>query len=240
MLRTSRELIRQKVPAARVGRALASLVKQLEAERPLSGLKIWADGPRVVVQEGAHRWNPETGQTVLDFDGSSVASFDIEELQQDAAKLIELPRADTKEGTGLSAAMAEFERALSLEDEDPIAACTCYGRAIELDPGLVDAYVNLGRIAHESGNGARAIRLYELAVGLTPEDPILYYNLALAVEDTLGSARALPHYEKALELAPDFADAHYNLAALCEKLDKPQDALRHYHAYKRLTETEPS
>lgn len=234
VLRTARALIEQNVPAARVARALASLVAQLPEDRPLSGLKITADGSRVLVQEGSHRWNPDTGQTVLDLDGEG--SFQVEELERRTAQLFELPPAGERQDADPSPALAEFERALSLEDEDPIAACTCYGRAIELDPELVDAYVNLGRIAHESGNGVEAIRLYELAIRLAPDDPVLYYNLALAVEDTLGAGNAVRHYERALELAPDFADAHYNLGALCEKLDRPQDALRHYHRYKRLTE----
>jgi tetratricopeptide (TPR) repeat protein len=237
VLRTARELIAQHVPAARVARSLAALAGQLPSGRPLSGLRIWAAASRVLVQEGEHRWNPETGQTVLDLDGERATSFEVEELEQRTAKLIELPRAASGAGSSESAAMAEFERALSLEDADPIAACTCYGKAIELDPDLIDAYVNLGRIAHESGNGVEAIRLYELAISRMPDDPVLYYNLALAVEDTLGASRAVRHYEKALDLAPDFADAHYNFATLCEKLELPQAAIKHFSAYKRLTET---
>lgn len=230
VLRTAHELIRKSVPAARVARILATLVEQLPDDRPLSCLRIWADGSRVVVQEGDVCWNPETGQTVLDFEGS----FDVGELERATQKVIAL---NEQVGTSLVArAQAEFERALELEDEDPMAACTCYGRAIELDPGLVDAYVNLGKIAHEAGQTFEAVRLYRLALERTPDDPVLHFNLALAVDDSGGAAAAASHYQKALELAPDFADAHFNLAGVCEKLDRPQDALRHYHAYKRLTE----
>ncbi len=234
LLRTAHELIGKRVPAARVARSLAALVRGLPEDRPLSGLRIRADGTCVVVQEGELSWNPETGQTVLDFE----ASFDVAELERATEKVIALGEAP---GTSPAAlARVEFERALELEDEDPMAACTCYGRAIELDPGLVDAYVNLGRIAHEAGQGREAIRLYRLALERTPDDPVVHYNLALAVDDTQGAAAAAPHYEKVLALAPDFADAHYNLAGLCEKLDRPQDALRHYSAYRRLTQDPPA
>jgi DNA-binding transcriptional MerR regulator len=230
VLRTAHELIRQDVPAARVARTLASLVEQLPADRPLSGLRIWADGSRVVVEEGDVCWNPETGQTVLDFE----SSIDVAELERATEKVIALN--EQVGSSRLEQARVEFERALELEDEDPMAACTCYGRAIELDPDLVDAYVNLGKIAHEAGQAFEAVRLYRLALERTPDDPVLHFNLALAVDDSGGAAAAAPHYQKALELAPDFADAHFNLAGVCEKLDRPQDALRHYHAYKRLTE----
>ena len=57
------------------------------------------------------------------------------------------------------------------------AASSSASRALELDPDLVDAYVNLGRIAHEAGRGLEAIRLYELALERTPEDPVLHFNL---------------------------------------------------------------
>lgn len=229
VLRAAHELIASRVPTARVGRCLASLLRQLPADRPLSGLRIWADGARVVVQDGSICWNPDTGQTVLDFD----RSFDVAEIERETEKVTALNEPlDTSEA---SQARVEFERALELEDEDPMAACTCYGRAIELDPSLVDAYVNLGRIAHEAGRPAEAVRLYRLALERSPEDPIVWFNLALAVEDTGSAETAARHYERALALAADFADAHYNLAVLCEKLDRPHDALRHYAAYRRLT-----
>ncbi len=234
VLRTAHDLIQKNVPAARVARSLATLVEQLPDDRPLSGLRIWADGTRVVVQAGNLCWNPETGQTVLDFE----ASLDLAELERRTEKVIALSEKEAeRETTGAAAeARVEFERALELEDEDPMAACTCYGCAIELDPSLVDAYVNLGRIAHEAGRGVDAVRFYRMALERTPEDPVLHFNLALAVDDTEGAAQAAVHYERALELAPDFADAHYNLAGVCEKLDRQRDALRHYHEYKRLTQ----
>jgi tetratricopeptide (TPR) repeat protein len=229
VLRTAHELIANDVPAAHVARALRSLVEELPEDRPLSGLRIWADGARVVVQDGAVCWNPESGQTVLDFE----RSFDVGELARETEKVIALT--EPIDASALTQARIEFERALELEDQDPMAACTCYGRAIELDPTLGDAYLNLGRIAHEAGQAAEAVRLYRLALELTPDDPVLHFNLALAVEDTGSPETAARHYETALELAPDFADAHYNLAGLSEKLDRPQDALRHYGEYKRLT-----
>lgn len=233
ILRTAHDLIQQNVPAARVARSLVALVEQLPAERPLSGMRIFADGGRVIVQEGDRCWDPETGQHVIDFEAPGDLGVDVGELERRTEKVVCLN--EGPDNSALAQARVEFERALELEDHDPMAACTCYGRAIELDPELVDAYVNLGRIAHEAGQGVEAIRLYRLALVRTPSDPVLHFNLALAVDDTVGAEAAAAHYERALDLAPDFADAHFNLAGICEKLDRPRDALRHYHEYKRLT-----
>ncbi len=227
-LRTARGLLDAGVPAGRVRRALAALADELGEERPLSGLRVYADGRRVVVQTDGTAWHPETGQTLLNFEVDELAR-QVEELRVRAG---DKPASGDPTGEARSA----FERALELEDRDPAAACEAYARAIELDPQLADAYVNLGRIAHDCGDAREAVRLYQHALGLSPADPVIHFNLALALEDARGPAAAATHYERALALDPDFADAHFNLAGLCEQLGRKTDAVRHYSAYKQLTE----
>jgi tetratricopeptide (TPR) repeat protein len=229
VLRAAAGLLAKQVPMARVRRALAALVSELPPDRPLSGLRIWADGKRVAVRDGGAAWEPETGQTLLD--------FDIDSLAEQVAELRKVDEQSDKGESAEARALAEFERGLDLEDDDPAAACDAYGKALELDPNLVDAWVNLGRIAHASGSAAEAVRLYHHALERSPDDPVIHFNLALALEDARGAAPAATHYERALALDPSFADAHYNLAALCETLGRKADALRHYHAYKKLTES---
>ncbi len=227
VLRTAAGLLARNVPMARVRRALSALVRELPTERPLSGLRIWADGRQIAVRDGGAAWEPETGQTLLD--------FDLDGLARSVGELRSVDTTAAESDDPHARALAEFERALDLEDGDPAAACDAYGRALALDPDLVDAWVNLGRIAHESGNAREAVRLYHEALERSPEDPVIHFNLALALEDARGPAPAAEHYERALALDPTFADAHYNLASVCEKLDRKADALRHYHAYKKLT-----
>lgn len=228
VLRAARELYQNDVPPARVRRALATLSEQIGQERSLSGLRIFAQGRDVAVRSGEAAWHPETGQTLFDFDTGP--------LEERARDLAAARRERHRTGDARQRAQLEFARALDLEERDPAEAAQAYASALELDPQLVDAYVNLGRIAHESGNAAEAARLYELALELTPEDPIIHFNLGLALEDTQGLEAAARRYEQALALDPDFADAHFNLAGLLEKLGRSADALRHYRAYQKLTE----
>jgi tetratricopeptide (TPR) repeat protein len=229
VLRTAAGLLAQNVPLARVRRALAALSSDLPAERSLSGLRIFADGKRVAVREGGTAWEPETGQVLLD--------FGVDELAEQVADLrAHTAREEKDEDDPHSRALREFERALDLEEDDLAAACSAYGKALELDPDLVDAWVNLGRIAHHSGNAKEAVRLYHHALEHSPDDPVIHFNLALALEDARGAGPAASHYERALALDPSFADAHFNLAALCETLGRKTDALRHYAAYRKLTE----
>jgi tetratricopeptide (TPR) repeat protein len=230
VLRAAAGLLAKNVPMARVRRALATLVGELPPDRPISGLRIFADGKRVAVREGGTAWEPETGQVLLDFGVDELAE-QVTELRASQAHAHATAGDDSA-----SSARAEFERGLDLEDDDPAAACDAYGKALSLDPDLVDAWVNLGRIAHQAGNPKEAARLYHEALQRSPDDPVVHFNLALALEDARGPSPAASHYERALELDPSFADAHFNLAVLCEQLGRKTDALRHYSAYKKLSE----
>ena len=227
VLRAARGLLRRKVPAARVRRALSALVREQPEDRPISGLRIYAEGGHVAVRDGAAAWLPESGQTVL--------NFDVDELAEQVGELESAGARERRPVDVAARAQREFQRALDTQDADPEEACAAYGRALELDPDLIEAYVNLGRLAHQAGDAQEAARIYALALERSPDDPIIHFNLALALEDSHGTGPAAHHYECALRLDPDFADAHYNLAGLCEQLGRKADALRHYHAYKKLT-----
>jgi len=225
-LRAAKALLEAKVAPARVRRAIAALVAELPPDRPLSGVRIYADGRDVAVRDKGTHWQPATGQTLLDFEVDQLA-----ELVEQAEK-----RPPPSGAEGSAAARRAFEEGLGLEDREPTAAAEAYRRALALDPELVDAYVNLGRLTHEAGDAREAARLYHAALERNPEDAVVHFNLALALEDTSGPDAAIAHYERALTLDPDFADAHYNVAGLYEQRGRGADALRHYRAYKQLSE----
>jgi tetratricopeptide (TPR) repeat protein len=227
VLRTARELLDARVPEARVRRALAALARELPPERPLSGLRIYADGREVAVCDGLGAWQPATGQTLF--------HFDLDSLEREVRSVRSQRRAPAAGSSPGERARAEFERGLDLEDDAPDEARLAYARAIELDPELVDAYVNLGRLVHEAGRAAEAVALYHAALKRCPDDALVHFNLAIALEDSEGPEAAMREYRRALDLDPDFADAHFNLAGLCELLGQRADALRHYRAYKKLS-----
>ncbi|HUI25714.1 MAG TPA: tetratricopeptide repeat protein [Candidatus Kryptonia bacterium] len=232
LLRAAHGLLQARVPARRVRRALRELIRQLPPERPLSGVRIVADGRQVVVRDGHTAWQPDSGQAVF--------TFDVDDLARKSGVVVPVPkrrpRAPTAAAEPATSADGWFERAVALESVDLAAARAAYRRALDLDPALSDAYINLGRLLHESGDSAEALRLYREAVKRAPDDPIAHYDLALALEDQGDASAASAAYHRALEIDPDFADAHFNLGRLLERLGQRAQALRHLLAYKKLTD----
>ena|SRR5438270_260720 len=73
ILRTAGELAAANVPQRKVRRVLQRLREQLPEGRSLTGVRIAADGDRVVVSDGGAVWNPESGQILFDFSVEEIA-----------------------------------------------------------------------------------------------------------------------------------------------------------------------
>src|SRR2546425_6871166 len=148
ILRTAGELSAARIPQRKVRRVLQRLREQLPEGRSLTGVRIAADGERVVVRDGEAMWNPESGQALFD--------FDISELEARAATLA--PR-EIRSDAELDAE-GWYDVACDLEITSPEDARSAYERVLELDPDHIDAHVNLGRILHEAGAPAAAEQHY--------------------------------------------------------------------------------
>src|SRR5213595_590777 len=70
VLRTAQALAAANVPARRIARSMKELRRHLPQSMPLSGLSIAAEADRVVVREGSSRWQVDSGQYLLAFEGS--------------------------------------------------------------------------------------------------------------------------------------------------------------------------
>jgi tetratricopeptide (TPR) repeat protein len=221
VLRTAQALVAAKVPAKRITRSVKELRRHLPEAMPLSGLSICAVADKVVVKEGARRWQAESGQYLLAFEGDPAnGSLSVMEARKAAPK---------------ASAQDCFDRGVQLEEADPRAALQAYAEAIALDPKHVDAHLNRGWLLHEAGRFEEAERAYRGSIGACGDEPLLLYNLGVLLVDMARKKEALEVYESALRANPGFADCHYNLALLCEELDMPREAIRHMAQYRRLT-----
>jgi DNA-binding transcriptional MerR regulator len=229
-LRTARGLTDARMPPRRIRRAFSRLREQLPEGRPLSGVRLAVEGRRIVAEDGAHRWQPESGQILLDFDPPESAPA--------AAPTPEIltPRSSEARTTEEFSAEQWFELACELEADAPDEAIAAYRRALAVDGAHADAHVNLGRLLHEAGDAAEAAAHYEAALAARPDDAVAAFNLGVAEEDLRRLPEALLAYQKAVRLDPQNADAHYNAAALAERLGRTAEALQHLKSYKKLTQ----
>ncbi|HEX3526590.1 MAG TPA: tetratricopeptide repeat protein [Thermoanaerobaculia bacterium] len=236
LLRTAKALLAANVPRRRIRTALQKLQEQLPAGRPLTGVRITAQDHHVVVRDGQEVWNPESGQILLD--------FQVADLERQASSLARHSQSlqDKREASAPpvlrqapETAEAWYAQGCDLEaDEDLDAAIAAYRRALEIDPGLADAHLNLGRLRHEMGDLAAAEEHYRAAANARPDEPTTAFNLGVVLQDRGRLAEAAAAYEQALALDGRFADAHYNLAGICEILGRREAAFRHLRTYKTL------
>src|SRR4051812_8879428 len=113
-------------------------------------------------------------------------------------------------------------------------AATNYRRALEIDPYLVPALINLANIHYSRDEIAEAQALYERAIALDPEVFESHFNLGNILHDLGRFTAAQACYRDALRLNPAFADAHFYLAVTLEKNGQSQEARAHWRAYQRL------
>lgn len=230
LLRTTRALLEQRVPLRRIGRALASLRRQL-GERPLTRLSVFRDGNRVVACDGARQWNPESGQLLFNFDAARLGAARpgrVSRLRE--PEQTELPQLSSDEWCDL---------AMEIEERSPLEARAAYHHALDLEPAHVVARINLGRLLHTDGNLVGAEAHFREAVRHEPDCALAWYNLGVVLEDADRPDEALPCYESAVQADDTLADAHWNLSLLYERGGRRQDAIRHLAIYRRLAREEP-
>jgi tetratricopeptide (TPR) repeat protein len=182
-----------------------------------------------------------TGQLAFDF-----------RLEAQPARIIELkPRVASANGGAaapantydpgalrdLSTAERYFLMGSLLDDgsvEHMEEAAQAYRRALDDDPDLVAALINLANIRYSRDELAEAQALYERAIVLDPTYFEAHFNLGNIHHDHGRYAEAEGAYRQALALNNAYADAHFYLAVTLEKMGRSVDARPHWRAYERL------
>ncbi|MEV4455747.1 tetratricopeptide repeat protein [Microbispora sp. NPDC049633] len=105
-----------------------------------------------------------------------------------------------------------------------------FDRAVAIDPGFPDYYLDRGNLLFEMGRTGEALADYETAIRVSPPLPEAYYNraeLRLAAGDLDGARADLDHV---LELDPGYLDAYVNRAGVLEMLGEHEAARRDVEA----------
>jgi tetratricopeptide (TPR) repeat protein len=114
------------------------------------------------------------------------------------------------------------------------AAAAAYRKALECDPFLVAALINLANIHYSRDELAEAQALYERAIGLEPDFFEAHFNLGNIYHDLGRFSEALACYREALRLNPSYPDTHFYLAVTLEKMGESQEARPHWMSYQQL------
>lgn len=175
VLRTAQALAAAKVPASRITKSLKELRRHLPDAMPLSGLSIDAVGNRVVVREGASRWQADSGQYLLMFEGDPAAGdLKVIEKAEDSIDA-QIDRGYLLHEAGhLQEAEAVYRNALKTWGADPLLlynlgvlledmnhrneALESYLAALRVDPALADCHYNLALLCEQLERPKDAIR----------------------------------------------------------------------------------
>ena len=228
-LRTVKALLDAGLPLPRVRKELVRIQQGLPSGTSIAEITVEARGGGVQVRGAGHMMSL-AGQLALPFEPAPA--------EAPPAEVRELPRAaDAPVLSFAPPATAEqwVQRALYLEERDPVAAIDAYRRALRLRPDSSEAWINLGRLFAESSDPQAAQDCFRSALDLDQGDSTAYYNLGVLAQDAGKDADAIAMYRRALELDPQLAEAHYNLATLFDQSGDSRAAIRHINEYRKLT-----
>jgi tetratricopeptide (TPR) repeat protein len=249
VLKMASRLVAEGFASARIQRVLEKVRAQIPKDRPLSGLKIFSAGERILVRIDGRTWEPETGQFQLLMDSGGegaeapeqMALLAIPEITQaaneeydDGGYLAE----DDDDQDNLGAAQGWFELAVSLEDDEPHKAYEAYLRTLACNPEHTEAHINIGSLCSAAGELRRAAAYFRVSIRIDPTHPVAHYNLGVTLHDLGDVASAEPNYRAAIEQDPNFASAHYNLATILEQDGRQTEADTHWRRYRELSDSD--
>lgn len=222
-LRTIKQLLEKGMTAGRLQKAVSALKGQLsQVQTPLSQLRILSDGRDVLVEQGAARLEPVSGQFVL--------NFETRELDEFVRVIAKERSADEWLAMALAYEANRQTKAQAIE---------AYDRCVDADPKNMGALLNCGTLHYEDGNFEKAADYFRRAIATDEESALAHFNLGSVLEEMGEIEEAREHLRQAVRIEPAHSDAHYNLAFVCEKLASFAEAREHWQTYVKLDPVGP-
>jgi len=117
----------------------------------------------------------------------------------------------------------ELERQGKLEE-----AAAAHEKALEIDPELVQAHINLIKLYGQLGQFEKAEEHYRAAVRITPGSAESYYNYGVLLLSAEKYQQAEDAFRKTIEINPFYSGAHNNLGFLLEHRSDLSEAEAEY------------
>ncbi len=127
------------------------------------------------------------------------------------------------------AATAYVREGADLEAQGKLAeAAQAHLKALEADPRMEQAHINLISLYGRLGEPEKAAQHYRAAVALNPSRAECYYNFGVLQFSLKRYDGAREAFAQALKINANYAEAHSNLGFLLETEGKVKDAVDHY------------
>src|SRR5437879_3773952 len=127
---------------------------------------------------------------------------------------------------------AELERQGKLEE-----SAAAHEKALEIDPQLVQAHINLIELYGRLGQFEKAEEHYRTAIRLNPDSAESYYNYGVLLLSAEKFQSAEEAFRKTIEINPYYSGAHNNLGYL---LDRQGSLAEATVEYRKAVENKPS
>lgn len=185
---------------------------------------------------GQTHWIPAGKSVAGDNVGKSAAELLRFDFKTPPMKKVEVekphdhkPEENTAKAKANAEASEHLKRGAALEREGRLAkSIAAHEQALALDPGLVQAHVNLISLYGRSGQFEKAQQSFRKAADTNPDIPELHYNFGvlLAGQERLSEAAAA--FQTCLRLNPHYAEAHFNFGVIIETDGKLDEAAAHF------------
>jgi tetratricopeptide (TPR) repeat protein/TolB-like protein len=160
---------------------------------------------------------------------------------------------NSRDPATLDAARAEADRALSIDEQNPVAhaavgavfslngdrerAAAEFRRSLSLDPLNVETLRDLANLDDAMGRTAEALETYQKAIQLKPDEWATYGDIGVFYYQHQNYNAAADAFLKEASLVPDSPLVHRNLGGIYLTLGRNEDAEREFLTSIRLTPT---
>jgi lipoprotein NlpI len=208
---------------------LVRLREHLPSERPLTGVQLASEGGAVVVRDGGARWDADSGQMLIDFDGQrrdgapDGSNGDAGDMAPIALSTARRPAPAPTDGAAVIDTRAAVPaNASDLDDVVDGAA------APAAEPSVEDLYELACSLEEAAPEAARAA--YQRVLALAPRHADAHVNLGRLMHEAGDLQFADEHYRAALRERPTDPVALYNLGVVLEDVGRTDEALDQYEA----------
>jgi tetratricopeptide (TPR) repeat protein len=215
LMRMAKELLPDHHHVGLFQRCFDRVRDYLEAERPVTSLKLHNDEGRIVLTEGDALIEIETGQMLLRFGP-----------QRQTGKI--------EDRFGPARVRKRFEEARRMAEADPLRALTLYSDLLGREPSNFEAHMRMARLLEREGNLTGALRHLLGAAVIVPANAEVNLRLGTLYRLREETENALQSFLRAVECDPQSIEAHRNLAEIYDRIGRKREALRHLSAIHRI------